>query len=271
MAYITDAARWRALVTRDPNANGQFIYSVRSTHIYCRPTCPGRLARRANVGFYKTPFEAETAGFRACKRCKPNMVPEDPQERAVEKACLLIDEAFKKNDPKVFRLQDLAKNVGLTPRYFHKIFKDKTGMTPNEYTKAKTVEHVSPRAAATSTESAETTDWETFDFNDLVDFGADHNAIWTDDFAAEAVQASTTGIDIDIDVNMLLQSWSAGYEPNNIDPSLVVINDILLQPFETTPAPGDLHGVKATPTVSTLELDAATLLCCDSWTDMLHA
>jgi methylphosphotriester-DNA--protein-cysteine methyltransferase len=136
MSYTTDATRWRALTARDPAANGQFVYSVKSTNVYCRPTCPARLARRANIGFYKTPAQAEAAGFRACKRCKPQEeTVEDPQGQAVAKACTLIEEAIKRDDPKSFRLQDLAKNVGLTPRYFHKIFKDKTGLTPKEYTK----------------------------------------------------------------------------------------------------------------------------------------
>ncbi|KAF2467430.1 uncharacterized protein BDR25DRAFT_234681, partial [Lindgomyces ingoldianus] len=134
MSFTTDQARWRALTIRDAAANGAFVYSVKSTGIYCRPTCPARLARRANVSFYKTPGEAEAAGFRSCKRCKPESVTiDDPQERAASKACSLIDEALKEPKPKSFRLQDLAKRVGLTPRYFHKVFKDKTGMTPKEY------------------------------------------------------------------------------------------------------------------------------------------
>ncbi|KAH7399340.1 metal binding domain of Ada-domain-containing protein [Pyrenochaeta sp. MPI-SDFR-AT-0127] len=203
MPYTTDATRWRALATRDPNANGHFIYSVKSTKIYCRPTCPGRLARRANVGFYKTAPEAEAAGFRACKRCKPNTVLEDPQERAVEKACLLIDEALKNNTPKAFRLQDLAEKVGLTPRYFHKIFKDKTGVTPKEYAKVKKAEQSSPTSVpilSGSEASTSTPEWEVFDFNDLVDFGADPNPVLTDDFINGTVQGLTMGIGTEIDI-----------------------------------------------------------------------
>jgi methylphosphotriester-DNA--protein-cysteine methyltransferase len=126
MSYTTEAARWRALTCRDPLANGHFVYLVKSTNIYCRPTCPARLARRANVGFVETPAQAEAAGYRACKRCKPQeAINHDPQELAVSKACSLIEEAVTKNDVKSIRLQELAKNVGLTPRYFHKIFKVK--------------------------------------------------------------------------------------------------------------------------------------------------
>lgn len=134
MTFATTQSRWRALTTRDATADGHFVYSVKSTGIYCKPGCSARLARRANVGFYDTAAEAEQAGFRACKRCKPESGNrDDPQERAVEKACVLIAEAKKNGNTGAIRLQDLATHVGLTPRYFHKIFKDKTGVTPKEY------------------------------------------------------------------------------------------------------------------------------------------
>jgi len=134
MTFATAQSRWRALTTRDATADGHFVYSVKSTGIYCKPSCSARLARRANVGFYDTAAEAEQAGFRACKRCKPESGNrDDPQERAVEKACVLIAEAKKNGNTGAIRLQDLATHVGLTPRYFHKIFKDKTGVTPKEY------------------------------------------------------------------------------------------------------------------------------------------
>ncbi|KAG9596227.1 hypothetical protein KCU77_g5192, partial [Aureobasidium melanogenum] len=66
--FETPSSRWQALVTRNPAANGTFVYCVLTTHIYCRPTCPARLARRANVEFFSTSSEAEAAGYRACKR-----------------------------------------------------------------------------------------------------------------------------------------------------------------------------------------------------------
>ncbi|KAF2187616.1 hypothetical protein K469DRAFT_482321, partial [Zopfia rhizophila CBS 207.26] len=172
MSFTTDQSRWRALTVRDANANGHFVYSVKSTGIYCRPTCPARLARRANVGFYKTSAEAEAAGFRACKRCKPEAgTIDDPQERAVAKACALIEEALQGSKPKSIKLQDLAKSVGLTPRYFHKIFKDKTGMTPKEYAKSKAQGLEGAGAIPVSTEGQtmfESLDLESFDFTDLM-------------------------------------------------------------------------------------------------------
>ena len=131
----------------------------------------------------------------------------------------------------------------------------------------------SPSAAGISTgseASAQTPDWETFDFNDLIDFEADPNMTWTADLATEATKAPMTGFDTDIDMDMLLQSWSADYEPSNIDPGLISTDDMLLRSIEAMSAPDGLQGVKATLAVSTFELDAAALLRCDSLTDMLR-
>ncbi|KAF1944068.1 hypothetical protein EJ02DRAFT_108184 [Clathrospora elynae] len=273
MAYTTDAARWRALTTRDPNSNGHFIYSIRSTNIYCRPTCPGRLARRANVGFYATAFEAEAAGFRACKRCKPNTVLEDPQKRAVEKACLLIDEALQADEPKSFRLQELARKVNLTPRYFHKIFKDKTGLTPKEYAKRKTTELSSPDTTpvsmTTTDASVQSWDWESFDFNDLVDFGTESSSTLADDFAMGG-QAYAMSFGTEVDASSLVHSWDEGYELNGFGSGLVFLDDTLMDPFPTVPLPIDFQGEKVMSSVSTFELDVAALLDCNGLTNILQ-
>ena len=275
MAYITDAARWRALATRDANANGHFIYSVKSTNIYCRPTCPARLARRANVGFYKTPSDAEADGFRACKRCKPNAVLEDPQERAVEKACMLIDEAVKNDDPKALRLQDLAKNVGLTPRYFHKIFKDKTGVTPKEWAKARAAPQSSSSATTALTASpmddtdVDTTDWESFNFNDfsdLVDFDIDGSATLGYNLATGAAEPVSMGHGNAIDVDILYELWTSGYEPNDVDAGALTGSNNIVSALEgiSTASFGWPAVEKTIPAMSTLELDADALLRCDS-------
>lgn len=266
MAYATDAARWRALTVRDADANGHFIYSVKSTRIYCRPTCPGRLARRANVGFYATPLEAEAAGFRACKRCKPNTVLEDPQERAVEKACILIDEALKNEDPSSLRLQDLAKKVNLTPRYFHKIFKDKTGSTPKEYAKKIAIERTSPSTISTSTTTADggnqSQNWNTFDFNDLVDGGTDSSPLNMNDFTVPEGHPSMIHHDLDFDMSNFLESWGDSYA---FDQSVPWASESFLEMPITT----DFYE-KAEPSVSTLELDAAALLDSSSTTSSLR-
>src|SRR3546814_15062064 len=68
---LDDEARWAAVAARDRNADGRFHYSVRTTGVYCRPSCPARLPRRENVAFHATPADAEKAGFRPCNRCRP--------------------------------------------------------------------------------------------------------------------------------------------------------------------------------------------------------
>ncbi|KAF2498181.1 hypothetical protein BU16DRAFT_286609 [Lophium mytilinum] len=146
-SFTTSSSRWAALTTRDPAAYSAFIYAVKSTNCYCRPTCPARLARRANVVFYPSAAEAARDGFRACKRCKPDAGDEimltrlnsrkDAADIAFEKACSIIVAAVAKGNANELGLKDLAKAVGLTPRYFHKVFKDRMGVTPAQYVKLK--------------------------------------------------------------------------------------------------------------------------------------
>jgi methylphosphotriester-DNA--protein-cysteine methyltransferase len=276
MAYSTDAARWRALATRDVNANGLFVYSVRSTNIYCRPTCPARLARRANVGFYETPLQAEADGFRACKRCKPNAVLEDPQERAVERACVLIDEAVKKDDSKALRLHDLAKNVGLTPRYFHKIFKDKMGMTPKEWASSRAARPncssetpaltVSATASPPGGAEDEIADWNSFNFNELVDFDIDGSATLGYNLTTGADEPVSMGHGNAIDMSILHELWISGHEPTGVETGAPIEGGNFMS------APGDASTLdlwwptmeKQMPVMSTFELDVDALLRCDS-------
>ncbi|EAQ92051.1 hypothetical protein CHGG_00286 [Chaetomium globosum CBS 148.51] len=129
--FETPHSRWRALEMRNPRAASAFLYGVKTTHIYCRPTCPSRLARKANVVFFDSVDEAACAGFRACKRCKPSQADFEPQashKKAVQKACELMDTAQG-----VLTLESLAASVGLSPRYLHGVFKTVMGFTPNAY------------------------------------------------------------------------------------------------------------------------------------------
>jgi AraC family transcriptional regulator of adaptative response/methylated-DNA-[protein]-cysteine methyltransferase len=75
LPFANDNARWDAVCRRDPASGGAFVYSVRTTGVYCRPSCGARLPRRENVGFHATCAKAEAAGFRPCKRCRPNDTP----------------------------------------------------------------------------------------------------------------------------------------------------------------------------------------------------
>ncbi|WP_288381653.1 bifunctional DNA-binding transcriptional regulator/O6-methylguanine-DNA methyltransferase Ada [uncultured Massilia sp.] len=131
--YDTDEMRWTAVQRRDRDADGRFYYSVRSTGVYCRPSCPSRGALRANVAFHASPEEAERAGFRPCLRCEPTLPPlAERQAAAVARSCRLIDEA--EDTPS---LDSLAQAVGLSRFHFHRLFKQHTGITPKAYAAAR--------------------------------------------------------------------------------------------------------------------------------------
>lgn len=136
MDFSSPSSRWTALTTRNRLADAHFFYAVKTTKIYCRPSCAARLARRANVEFYNTPAAATKAGFRACKRCKPDRDPQDnPQDVAVARACYIIRATLSSTDHANghIGLNELAERVQLTPSYLHKTFKAKMGMTPKKY------------------------------------------------------------------------------------------------------------------------------------------
>lgn len=130
MTFADDASRWAAVVARAPKADGIFVYCVKTTRIYCRPVCKARLARRSNVEFYTLAREAERAGFRACKRCRPDLTSFNPEADVVKKICNIIRNSSNGTPP---RLDTLAKAAGLTKSHFHRLFKKETGLTPREY------------------------------------------------------------------------------------------------------------------------------------------
>ena len=136
-AHVDDP-RWRSIVNRDASADGTFYYSVRTTGVYCRPSCGARLARPEHVEFHLTCGDAEEAGFRPCKRCKPNR-PAVTYENAkkVATACRLIEQSEEG-----LSLEALANFVGLSVYYFHRTFKSITGLTPKEYAEAHRSERV---------------------------------------------------------------------------------------------------------------------------------
>ncbi|WP_375465215.1 bifunctional DNA-binding transcriptional regulator/O6-methylguanine-DNA methyltransferase Ada [uncultured Methylobacterium sp.] len=140
-----DAARWAALAARDASADGRFVYAVRSTGVYCRPSCPSRAARPENVAFHATCADAEAAGFRPCRRCRPNEASLGARRaEAVARACRLIEAAET-----VPALDALARAAGLSPFHFHRVFKGVTGVTPRAYAEARRAARVAaglPRA-----------------------------------------------------------------------------------------------------------------------------
>ncbi len=129
---ITQDPRWARIVARDKTADGTFWYSVATTGIYCRPSCPSRLANPKNVRLHDSIRAAEAAGFRACRRCNPGgMSIAEANTAIVTKACRLIDEAIEPPS-----LTQIAESVELSPQYFHRLFKKATGLTPKAYATA---------------------------------------------------------------------------------------------------------------------------------------
>jgi len=124
--------RWLAVQARDAQADGSFFYSVRSTGVYCRPSCAARPARPENVAFHATAADAERAGFRPCRRCRPDQPSLAEQQAAmVTAACRLIEQAET-----VPTLEQLAQPSGLSPFHFHRVFKAVAGVTPKQYATA---------------------------------------------------------------------------------------------------------------------------------------
>src|ERR671912_1026513 len=125
----TEDPRWASIVARDKAADGAFWYSVATTGVFCRPSCPSRLANPKNVRLHDSIGGAEAAGFRACLRCNPGGISIEAANNAiVAKACKLIDEAGE-----TLSLAQVAESVELSPHYFHRLFKKATGLTPKAY------------------------------------------------------------------------------------------------------------------------------------------
>ncbi len=128
-AFASDEDRWAAVLRRDRRADDVFFYSVQTTGIYCRPSCPSRHARREHVQFYPTVDAAEQAGFRPCKRCRPNAPARAVRHStAVAKACRTIEKASEMPS-----LDELAQAAGMSRFHFHRVFKSMTGVTPRAY------------------------------------------------------------------------------------------------------------------------------------------
>ncbi len=132
----TDDDRYEAVRRRDARADGRFYYAVATTGVYCRPNCAARLAKRGNVTFYPTPSEAERAGFRACKRCRPRGASDrERMDQAIARVCTYIDEAAE-----IPTLAQLAAIAELSPYHFHRAFTRALGVTPRRYAAARRAE-----------------------------------------------------------------------------------------------------------------------------------
>ncbi len=130
--FATDEAKWEAVLARDASADGDFVYGVKTTGVYCRPSSSARLPKRENVEFFDTPAKAEKAGYRASQRPSGDRTAAaEARGEVVAKACALIDNADVAPS-----LETLAEQAGMSPFHFHRIFKAETGLTPKAYANA---------------------------------------------------------------------------------------------------------------------------------------
>ncbi|GIZ36920.1 hypothetical protein CKM354_000038600 [Cercospora kikuchii] len=127
-------SRWRAITARDPKAHFSFFYGVRTTRIYCRPTCTARVARRANVVYFDNREVAEAEGFRPCVKCKPHESFIGQKDELVLKTLSLIWDN-KTDAAKKRSMKDLANELSVTPSYLCRTFKKTMGCTLSEYVK----------------------------------------------------------------------------------------------------------------------------------------
>jgi AraC family transcriptional regulator, regulatory protein of adaptative response / methylated-DNA-[protein]-cysteine methyltransferase len=127
--------QWQQVMARDARQDGRFVFAVRTTGIYCRPSCPSRRPRRESVEFFADPQQAERAGYRACLRCKPTEI--SAQAQTVTRARRLLDEAEG-----VMTLAELSRRAGVSPFHLQRLFKRATGLSPREYQSARRMQQV---------------------------------------------------------------------------------------------------------------------------------
>jgi AraC family transcriptional regulator, regulatory protein of adaptative response / methylated-DNA-[protein]-cysteine methyltransferase len=146
LSSVAEDPRWSRIVAREKTADGHLWYSVSTTGIYCRPSCPSRIASPKNVQLHDTLASAKATGFRPCKRCNPDGPSIETENAAlVAKACKIIEES--EEEPS---LEVLADAVGRSPSYFHRTFKGATGVTPKDYAAAHRAAKVRQRLASGS-------------------------------------------------------------------------------------------------------------------------
>ncbi|KAL7791272.1 hypothetical protein V8C37DRAFT_158197 [Trichoderma ceciliae] len=215
--FRDDDTKWQAVQSRDPIADGFFVYGVRTTKVFCRPTCKARLARRANVRFYATGEEAKENGFRACKRCKPEVLGLMPEEEAVQKI-----RAFVRNHQSVvgtnrvigemkMSLSQMAKKTGLSKWHFHRVFKKCVGVTPVEYLKT-----LRDEAASLSPETE-----------------SDGGLSWTEQFGLVSFDSFDMGLGfgfLDDPLALAQSTESASTTVSQSDSSLFAFDDLLVWP-----------------------------------------
>src|SRR5215470_5533152 len=144
---VADDPRWACIVARDKTADGHLWYSVSTTGVYCRPSCPSRTANPKNVQLYDSLESAKATGFRSCRRCNPDGPSIEAANAALAaQACRIIEAS--EEEPS---LEELADAIGRSPSYFHRLFKAATGLTPKDYAAADRAKKVRQRLASRNT------------------------------------------------------------------------------------------------------------------------
>ena len=137
---MNESTAWELVLHRDASADAQFLYGVRTTGIYCRPSCPSRKPKRDNVAFFSSVETAERAGFRACQRCRPNRAKS--HNSAVQVARDFIDQQIGELGDERITLERLGEQAGMSPYHLQRKFKETVGLTPAQYIRAKKSERL---------------------------------------------------------------------------------------------------------------------------------
>src|SRR5437773_8544880 len=133
---VNNPELWNAVVSRDASRDGSFVFAVRSTGIYCRPSCPARRPKREQVSFFQIPEAAEQAGFRACRRCHPRRASgNDPRIELARRICHAIDA----HDEEPQTLKTLSDQTGVSAHHLQRTFKDVMGITPRQYAESQRI------------------------------------------------------------------------------------------------------------------------------------
>jgi AraC family transcriptional regulator of adaptative response/methylated-DNA-[protein]-cysteine methyltransferase len=151
-ASVPDDTAWEAVTARDGRFDGRLVYAVRSTGVYCRPSCASRRPLRRNVRFFGTSAEAEQAGYRACRRCRPGSAPSSRSADLVDRVRRYIES----NLDEPVTLEALGAEVGLSPEHVQRTFKRATGVSPREYAESLRIERFKSRVKKGDTVSMAT-------------------------------------------------------------------------------------------------------------------
>jgi len=138
LGAVTDTEKWKAVVERDESKDGLFVFGVRSTRIYCKPSCPARHPNLEQVVFFSRHDEAERSGFRACKRCRPQEARTSARAELIQSTCAYIEA----NLDEKLTLENLSRQAGLSPFHFQRTFKKILGISPRQYVEARRLERV---------------------------------------------------------------------------------------------------------------------------------